>query len=161
MVNSPSSHRIALRILQWKKRGEGANPKVQEMSENNLIYIEPLVINDYQKFRFYAKRAELVTFETQYYNTPFKETNIIEPAQYLKALKIWAFGVYIDQQPYTLTHTIHFPWIPHLAEDWETWIKITSKRLTILTEELETDLQAIQGNPSPPSVRELWVKTLR
>lgn len=130
------------------------------MKQNDSTHIQPIAIHDYQQFRLYAKRAKLVTFETQYYNTPFAES-FIEPAQRLKALRIWAFGVSIDHLPFILTHTIQFPWIPYDAGEWETRVMKTGQQLATLIEELETDLQAIQGNPSPPSIRELLIKTLR
>ena len=130
------------------------------MSKPDSIFIEPIPINDYQQFRFYAKRAKLVTFETQYYETPFKEPSIIEPVQYLKALKIWAFGVCIDHRHHTLTHTIQLSWLPPRTENWKERTRTTNRRLATLTEDLETDLQAVQSTPSSPSTRELLMKTL-
>ncbi|MFX1474012.1 MAG: hypothetical protein ACFFCO_00855 [Promethearchaeota archaeon] len=130
------------------------------MKTNEPGQLQPIAIHDYQLFRLYAKRAQLVTFETQYYDTPLAE-NFMEPVQHLKALRILAFGVSIDQLPFILTHTIQFPWTPYDAKDWETRVRKTGQQLAALIENLETDLQAIQGNPSPPSIRELWVKTLR
>jgi hypothetical protein len=133
---------------------------MQKTSNHDPIYIKPTVIEDYQEFRFYAKRAKLVIFETQYYEPPFTDPSKIEPAQYLKALKVWAFGVYVDQRPHTLTHTIRFSWLPPGIENWRARIKTTNRRLATLIEDLEADLQAIQNTPSSPSTRELWVKTL-
>jgi len=131
------------------------------MEKQSVVYIPPIHIHDYQQFRLYAKRARMVTYETEYHDLPFKDPDNVDSILRLKALKIYAIGVPIDGLPLTLVHTVQFPLPSDTAEDWPVRVEVASRQLASILRELETDLHAVQGNPSQPSIRELWMKTLR
>ena len=58
------------------------------MENDQMEYVPPVVVENYQQFLDYARRAAIVTFEPIYYVTPFEGDALGNPAQWLRALRL-------------------------------------------------------------------------
>ena len=131
------------------------------MATKPMQYIPPVEIHDYRQFLAYAREAVIVTFEPVYYVAPFESDVIGEPAQWLRALRIYAIGVKLNGSFMTMMHRIEFP---PVALDYEEGIfdcVASEERLTNIVRELETEFHAVPGAPEQPSVHDEWIRTLR
>jgi hypothetical protein len=124
-------------------------------------YVPPVEVQDYQRFLDFARRAAIVTFEPIYYVTPFEGDVADNPAQWLRALQIYAIGVELNGILMTLMHRINFPPVNFDLDEGVHDCIASEGRLTQIVQELETEFQAVPGAPDQPSLHDEWVRTLR
>lgn len=129
-------------------------------SEQNQ-YGPPVEIHDYQQFLSYARRAAIVTFEPIYYVIPVERDVLNDPAQWLRALRIYAIGVELNGILLTLMHRISFPPIDLNIEEGIADCVAVEGMFTQIVTELEDKFQAVPGTPEQPSLHDEWVRTLR
>ncbi|MFW9830767.1 MAG: hypothetical protein ACFFD8_03235 [Candidatus Thorarchaeota archaeon] len=131
------------------------------MEKTQMEYIPPVEVQDYKQFLNFARQAAIVTFEPIYYVTPFEGDVVDNPAQWLRALRIYAIGVELNGTLITLMHRINFPPINFDFEEGVLDCVVAEGQLMKIVQELETEFQAVPGAPEQPSLHEEWVRTLR
>ncbi|MFW9985251.1 MAG: hypothetical protein ACFFDJ_01645 [Candidatus Odinarchaeota archaeon] len=131
------------------------------MENDRMEYVPPVEVQNYQQFLDFARRAAIVTFEPVYYVTPFEGDVVDNPAQWLRALHVYAIGVELNGVLITLMHRISFPPINFDFEEGLFDCVEAEGKLASIVQELETEFQAVPGAPEQPSLHDEWVRTLR
>ncbi|MDO8123315.1 MAG: hypothetical protein Q6364_02920 [Candidatus Hermodarchaeota archaeon] len=131
------------------------------MENDQMEYVPPVEVENYQQFLDYARRAAIVTFEPIYYVTPFEGDVMGNPAQWLRALRLYAIGVELNGILITLMHRINFPPINLDFEEGILDCVAAEGQLTEIVQELETEFHAVPGAPERPSLHDEWIRTLR
>jgi hypothetical protein len=131
------------------------------MEIQQIGHVPPVEVHDYQRFLAFARRAAIVTFEPVYHVAPFEGNIVNNPAQWLRALRLYAIGVELNGVLITLMHRINFPPVTLDFEEGVHDCVAMEGRLAEIVRELETEFQAVPGAPDQPSLHEEWVRTLR
>ncbi len=129
------------------------------MENDQMEYVPPVEVQNYQKFLNFARQAAIVTFEPVYHVAPFESDVADNPAQWLRALHIYAIGVELNGIFITLMHRIDFP--PVSFDEGVLDCVATEGKLAKIVQELETEFQAVPGAPEQPSLHDEWIRTLR
>lgn len=130
-----------------------------ELEQTN--YIPPVEVQNYQQFLTYARKAAIVTFEPIYYVTPFEGDLVGAPAQWLRALRIYAIGVDFNGVLITVMHRVSFPPVNFDFDEGVLDCVAAEGKLARIVHELEREFQAVPGAPDQPSLHEEWIRTLR
>ena len=131
------------------------------MENEKMEYVPPVEVQSYQKFLNFARRAAIVTFEPVYHVAPFEGEAAENPAQWLRALRIYAIGVELNGVLITLMHRINFPPVNFDFEEGILDCVASEGKLAQIVQELETEFQAVPGAPDQPTLHDEWVRTLR
>ena len=131
------------------------------MENDQMEYVPPVEVHSYQKFLTFARRAAIVTFEPVYHVAPFEGEVADNPAQWLRALHIYAIGVELNGVLITLMHRVNFPPVNFDFDEGVLDCIATEGRLAKIVQELETEFQAVPGAPDQSSLHEEWIRTLR
>ena len=131
------------------------------MENNQMGYVPPVEVQSYQKFLNFARQAAIVTFEPVYHVAPFEGDVADNPAQWLRALHIYAIGVELNGVLITLMHRISFPPVNFDFEEGVLDCVVSEGKLAQIVQELETEFHAVPGAPEQPSLHDEWVRTLR
>jgi hypothetical protein len=131
------------------------------METKRMEILPPVEIHNYQQFLAYARDAAIVTFEPVYYVAPFESDVIGEPAQWLRALRIYAIGVKLNGSLMTMMHRIEFLSVGFDYEDGVFDCVAAEGQLASIVHELESEFKAVPGAPEQPSLHDDWIRTLR
>jgi hypothetical protein len=131
------------------------------MENDQMEYVPPVEVHNYQKFLNFARQAAIVTFEPVYHVAPFEGEVADNPAQWLRALRIYAIGVELNGVLITLMHRITFPPATFDFEEGVLDCVASEGRLAKIVHELETEFHAVPGAPDQPSLHDEWIRTLR
>lgn len=131
------------------------------MEIEQMGHVPPVEVHDYQRFLAFARQAAIVTFEPVYHVAPFEGDVVGNPAQWLRALRLYAIGVELNGVLITLMHRIDFPPVNLDFEEGVYDCVATEGRVAQIVQELQTEFQAVPGAPDQPSLHKEWVRTLR
>ena len=131
------------------------------MKTKRTEILPPVEIHNYRQFLVYARDAAIVTFEPVYYVAPFEGDIVGEPAQWLRALQIYAIGVKLNGSLMTMMHRIEFPATGFEYEEGIFDCVAVEGQLAHIVHELESEFQAVPGAPEQPSLHDDWIRTLR
>ncbi len=110
------------------------------MSTENRVYIPPIVVDDIEDFRRFARDAALVTFAPEYFNGPFQDDR-----GRLRRITLMAVGVPVRGMPLTFKCVIDYHDLRDLSREWSEQSEDIHLLLAGIVEQLDTPAPVVQG----------------
>ena len=109
-------------------------------NSNESMLLPPVVLDNYDDFRKYAKESALVTYEPEYFNSPF-----LDDKPMLRRVTFYAIGVKVRDLPLTFKYVLDYTEIHNKAKTWNTQTEELDKMMTKLLTVLRSQGTLVQG----------------
>ncbi|MFW9846255.1 MAG: hypothetical protein ACFFD6_05885 [Candidatus Thorarchaeota archaeon] len=123
------------------------------MSNENPAITPPVVLESYEDFEVYAKKAALVTYSPEYFHSPF-----LEDEKRLRRITLTALGVMMNGVSFTFKHVMNYYDICDSTKSWDIQTREIDQFLNDMLSRLEAHGNLIRGSiEMEPAVGEALV----
>ena len=123
------------------------------MSTENPVITPPVVLENYEDFEVFAKKAALVTYSPEYFHSPF-----LDDVKRLRRMTLTALGVMMNGVSFTFKHVMNYYDICDSTKSWEEQTHEIDQFLSDMLSKLETHGNLIRGSlEMEPAVGEALV----
>ncbi len=113
---------------------------MKKLIDTKCAFVPPVSLECYEDFEEFAKRAAVVTYSTEYFQSPFKSDK-----KRLRRLILSAIGVKLDEIPLTFTYTIDYSDFGASANDWQDQTELTNDGISAILDDLKSKCNLIRG----------------
>ncbi|TFG13108.1 hypothetical protein EU537_07290 [Candidatus Thorarchaeota archaeon] len=113
---------------------------MKKLIDTKCAFVPPVSLECYEDFEEFAKSAAVVTYSTEYFQSPFKSDK-----KRLRRVILSAIGVKLDNIPLTFTYMIDYSDFDASAEDWQDQTQQTDDRISAILSDLKAKCNLIRG----------------
>jgi len=113
---------------------------VKKLIDTKCAFVPPVSLECYEDFEEFAKNAAVVTYSTEYFQSPFKSDK-----KRLRRVTLSAIGVKLDEIPLTFTYTIDYSDFDASAENWQDQTQQTDDRISAILADLKSKCNLVRG----------------
>lgn len=104
------------------------------------VILPPIIMDDYEEFTKLAKNASLITYDLNYFRSPF-----LDEKPRVKRVTLWAIGVPVNGLPMTMKFSMDYTEVMDRSRTWSEQTNEIEKTLLRLITEIEDDVPVIKG----------------
>lgn len=105
----------------------------------------PVLLERYEDFKEFAKNAAVVTYSTEYFDSPF-----LDDSRRLRRLILHAVGVEKNGLPLTFKYVFEYADLMSGSTDWDEQTSEADSRMRSMLEHLQTEYNLIKGTVESP-----------
>ncbi len=110
------------------------------MSEDRPVFIPPVVLERYEDFKEYARSAALVTYDPDYFVSPF-----LDDRKRLRRVTLYAIGVRVKGVPLTFKYAIDIDSLQDKDKSWNEQADEIDKLISGIVASLGEEVELIRG----------------
>ncbi len=104
------------------------------------VIIPPVVLEEYEDFKNFAKDAVLVTYDVEFFNGPF-----LDDKKKLRRLTLHAVGVEIENVPLTMKYVLDYNSIEIRGLNWNQKTSELDSLVRTILEDLDGKVRLVRG----------------
>ena len=118
----------------------GPDVEMVKMSEARPVFIPPVVLERYEDFKEYARSAALVTYDPDYFVSPF-----LDDRKRLRRVTLYAIGVRVKGVPLTFKYAIDLDSLQDKDKSWNEQADEIDKLISGIVASLGEEVELIRG----------------
>ena len=118
----------------------GPDVEMVKMSEDRPVFIPPVVLERYEDFKEYARSAALVTYDSDYFVSPF-----LDDRKRLRRVTLYAIGVRVKGVPLTFKYAIDIDCLQDKDKSWNEQADEIDKLISGIVASLGQEVELIRG----------------
>lgn len=123
----------------------GISELVNKMNTKEPRVMAPVLLECYEDFKEFANKAAVVTYRTEYFDSPF-----LDDSKRLRRLILHAVGVEMDGLPVTFKYVFEYGDLMSGSTGWDEQTSEADRRMRSMLEHLQAEYNLIKGTVETP-----------
>ncbi|MGV9103123.1 MAG: hypothetical protein ACOC38_04895 [Promethearchaeia archaeon] len=115
------------------------------MNTKQPRFMAPILLESYEEFKKFADKATVVTYNTEYFDSPF-----LDNSKRLRRLILHAVGVEMDGLPLTFKYVFEYGDLLSGSTAWDEQTNEADSYMRSMLEHLQTEYNLIKGTIETP-----------
>ncbi|MFX0107591.1 MAG: hypothetical protein ACFE7R_04845 [Candidatus Hodarchaeota archaeon] len=130
---------------------DAGNNEMMNMNQETPVFAPPVVLDNYEDFESFAKRAAVIVYTPEYFQSPF-----LEDQKKLRRVTLAALGVRVNGVALTFKHVLDYRELIDRTKDWDEQTSEVDKLISQAIQDLSSLGTLVRGTlETEPALGEL------